>query len=412
MKEIQDEQASKARMRNMNRLRKFLEGMEQYIEVFLEQLIEVFLNASEFVAFFLLQVTRNHVRAFDALLEHYEDMGEQLEPIQHHQPLFELRENGHLNAVLEMIFGDILDFHAKALSYFQQKRWRIIFDATWNNFRTRFSEPMNNLRRHRKLLENYANLTALERISALSNDQTEALKLQRRHLNLATICLSYLTVGHVDVSLSDEIVEANIINGCYAFFDYAASHWLDHLTISVTKLATLDASSVERLGREIRHFLGQHFQKVAPKSIPLSFAKGFDVRSSFGPEDFLGELSQATYTKRKEEPNVKDDQKLGPKPRLETFIPRLRSSLDKVAQRLKDSTGLLQLQNYHGSGLFKCQFVHCDYFHTGFPDKSARDSHQTKHDRAFFCVFDGCSYGITGFADSKSLAAHTDNVHT
>jgi len=46
MKEIQDEQASKSRMRNMNRLRKFLDGMEQY-----EKLIEVFLNASEFVAF-------------------------------------------------------------------------------------------------------------------------------------------------------------------------------------------------------------------------------------------------------------------------------------------------------------------------------------------------------------------------
>jgi hypothetical protein len=56
----------------------------------------------------------------------------------------------------------------------------MMFDATWNNFRTRFSEPMSNLRRHRRLLENYANLTTLERISALSNDQAEALKLQRR----------------------------------------------------------------------------------------------------------------------------------------------------------------------------------------------------------------------------------------
>jgi hypothetical protein len=46
MKEIQDEQASKARMRNMSRLRKFLEGMEQF-----EKLIEIFLNVSEFVAF-------------------------------------------------------------------------------------------------------------------------------------------------------------------------------------------------------------------------------------------------------------------------------------------------------------------------------------------------------------------------
>jgi len=147
---------------------------------------------------FLLQVTRNHVRAFDALLDHYEDMGEQLEVLAHHQSLFGLKENGHLNTVLEMMFSDILDFHAKALSYFRQKSkcgcsspfrltltgfftlvWRTIFDATWNNFRSRFSEPMNNLRRHRKLLENYAQLTTLERISALSNDQTEALELQR-----------------------------------------------------------------------------------------------------------------------------------------------------------------------------------------------------------------------------------------
>ena len=51
---------------------------------------------------------------------------------------------------------------------------------TWNTFRTQFCEPMSNLKRHRKLLENYASLTTLERISVLSNDQTEALRLQRR----------------------------------------------------------------------------------------------------------------------------------------------------------------------------------------------------------------------------------------
>lgn len=160
------------------------------------------------------------------------------------------------------------------------------------------------------------------------------VNVANEHLNLATKCLLYLSIGHVDISLSDEIVEANIMNGCYAFFDYAASHWLDHLTILVTKPTTLDASSVKRLSSEIRHFLGQHFQKVAPKSILLSFAKGFDAGSLFGPEDFLDALSQAAYiwslhfakrsSKRKDEPNVKDDQKLGPKPGLETFIPRLR----------------------------------------------------------------------------------------
>lgn len=44
--DIQAEQASKNKMRNWGRLKAFLEGMEQY-----EKLIEVFLNASDFLAF-------------------------------------------------------------------------------------------------------------------------------------------------------------------------------------------------------------------------------------------------------------------------------------------------------------------------------------------------------------------------
>lgn len=46
IKSIQDKQASEKKMRNMKRLKKFLEGMDEYGKV-----IEVFLNASEFVAF-------------------------------------------------------------------------------------------------------------------------------------------------------------------------------------------------------------------------------------------------------------------------------------------------------------------------------------------------------------------------
>lgn len=44
--EIQEKHASKRRMKNMTRLRSFLEAMEQYGKV-----IEVFLNTSEFIAF-------------------------------------------------------------------------------------------------------------------------------------------------------------------------------------------------------------------------------------------------------------------------------------------------------------------------------------------------------------------------
>jgi len=46
IKEIQDEQASKNKMRNLTRLKAFLEGMEQY-----QKLIEMFVNASQYLAF-------------------------------------------------------------------------------------------------------------------------------------------------------------------------------------------------------------------------------------------------------------------------------------------------------------------------------------------------------------------------
>ena len=43
---IQERQASEKKMRNLNRLKSFLEAMEQYGKV-----IEVFLNTSNFIAF-------------------------------------------------------------------------------------------------------------------------------------------------------------------------------------------------------------------------------------------------------------------------------------------------------------------------------------------------------------------------
>ena len=212
------------------------------------------------------------------------------------------------------------------------------------------------------------------------------------------------------------------MNGCYAFFDYAASHWLDHLTISVSNPKTADASSVDRLSGEIRHFLRRHFETVDPKRVPPGFNKGFDPSLLFGSEGFLDALTQAAYSWslllnkrssiRKEQTGGKNNRDLDQVSGLERFILQLRLSLDNAARKLKGSTELERLEQYHGPGLFKCRFVHCDYFHIGFAEKAARDSHQNKHDHAFFCVFDDCSYGITGFASSGSLEDHVRNAHS
>jgi hypothetical protein len=50
----------------------------------------------------------------------YNEIGEQLGLLGKYQSLF--HEKPHMMNVLEMIYVDILEFHAKALSYFRQKR--------------------------------------------------------------------------------------------------------------------------------------------------------------------------------------------------------------------------------------------------------------------------------------------------
>ena len=68
---------------------------------------------------FLLQVTSNFARAFDDLLDMYEQVGEQLDLLEKYSPMFKARP--HMTRVLEMIYMDILEFHSQALSYFRQK---------------------------------------------------------------------------------------------------------------------------------------------------------------------------------------------------------------------------------------------------------------------------------------------------
>jgi hypothetical protein len=57
MRKIQQKQGSERKLRNLNRMKVFLEGMRQY-----EELVKVFLNVSSVVAFVWVSVT------FDELL--------------------------------------------------------------------------------------------------------------------------------------------------------------------------------------------------------------------------------------------------------------------------------------------------------------------------------------------------------
>ncbi|PMD12225.1 hypothetical protein NA56DRAFT_756767 [Hyaloscypha hepaticicola] len=160
---IQNRQNSVRKMRNLARLRCFLEAMDQYGKV-----IEVFVNASELVCFiwgpakFLLQTASAYTEAFDALLDAYQQIGESLPLLSQYQALFQ--RNPSMRKVLALIYSDILEFHKKALKYFRQRTWRQLFNATWKTFRTEFSGLLVNIQRHGRLVESQANLVEFEQL--------------------------------------------------------------------------------------------------------------------------------------------------------------------------------------------------------------------------------------------------------
>lgn len=154
---IQKDQDNLKTMMNMSRIQSFLEGMNE-----LGKVIEVFLNASNFVAFvwgpvkFLLQVASTWSDSFDILLDAYEQIGKEIPLLEQYKAVFE--NDPHMVKVLGFIYKDILDFHKRAIRFFSGRVWRQVFRSVWSDFKTRFSGILEGLRRHKELIQAQASL--------------------------------------------------------------------------------------------------------------------------------------------------------------------------------------------------------------------------------------------------------------
>lgn len=64
------------------------------------------------------QVASTWVESFDVLLDAYEEIGEKLPQLLEYGELFE--RHAHMRKVLELMYGDILEFHRRALKFFSR----------------------------------------------------------------------------------------------------------------------------------------------------------------------------------------------------------------------------------------------------------------------------------------------------
>ncbi|KAF3937505.1 hypothetical protein ABW19_dt0203918 [Dactylella cylindrospora] len=114
---IQQKLGPEKKLRSFTRIKKFLEGMRQ-----IEQLVQIFLNVHEVVAFVWgpikvgLMVASTKVETLDKLLGAYEEIGEVLHGVDKYDKLF--RNYPDIRRILEIYFYDVLEFHHEVLEVF------------------------------------------------------------------------------------------------------------------------------------------------------------------------------------------------------------------------------------------------------------------------------------------------------
>ncbi|KAH8880581.1 hypothetical protein GQ53DRAFT_669656, partial [Thozetella sp. PMI_491] len=172
---VQDHYGPEKRLRNMRRLSKFLEVMSQ-----IEQVVSVFLNVSEVVAFvwgpikFGLVVASARLETLEGLLDTYVEIGEVIPGLKQYDSIF--NSCPAVTEVLELYFCDILQFHTNALEVFTRPAWKDFFHSSWKTFRSKFGPILESLKRHRALLLDERMTAAITEIQTTRQVTTERVQ--------------------------------------------------------------------------------------------------------------------------------------------------------------------------------------------------------------------------------------------
>lgn len=117
------------------------------------------------------QLADEYTNVFDNLVDAYQQIAEAMPQFERLQAAF--RDQPNLQAILAMIYEDILEFPRRAYKFFRRRckcttrsksvdmltfclAWHLFFDSLWKSFDFRFNGILKNLAHHKQLLHNEA----------------------------------------------------------------------------------------------------------------------------------------------------------------------------------------------------------------------------------------------------------------
>lgn len=195
-----------------------------------------------------------------------------------------------------------------------------------------------------------------------------------------------------------------MINGHFAFQDYAVANWFYHVTAFVDTSRDLlrqeDAAhdDIEKMTLAIDEFLDQYREEEFHENAVEAYRSNCDAFSGDFHEDLLALVSHIyTFQQKGSEARHKPSIK-----KLEKALERNRKLIEDLVPQKSPGDFKTFCQFYDGETRFKCTRMTCRYFYEGFKDAKSRNRHVDYHNRPYQCDVPEC-LDAGGYLNSSDL---------
>ncbi|KAM0433556.1 hypothetical protein ACHAQK_009172 [Fusarium lateritium] len=229
--------------------------------------------------------------------------------------------------------------------------------------------------------------------------QNKHIKEQHVQCQLATTCLRYLSLPSFCKGYESTERSKHAKLGWFSFQDYACSQWLWHVDTVLRECSELFISDSPCAAAQ--DFISALVRFVNTHRADLSDTEHVELDtgnldSFHGIQSYydIRLLWNHIFTHQKGDYGARNTIGIT---QIETALQDNRTELERFTPSDmagdEDTIGV-----YYGLNLFKCRRTLCRFFYVGYEEKSARETHEKRHDRPFQCPV-SCNSAPLGFEE-------------
>ncbi|KAH0425605.1 nacht domain protein [Colletotrichum camelliae] len=224
--EIQKQQAQTKTLRGLNKLKPFINGLNQYAGT-----IEVFVQAKADILS-LIWVASSVITAFEKVVTVLADIGSALPVFKKYAEIFQ--QNEEVKGVLGLFYSDILEVYTILLNFLAHRKRNIFFESLWPNIRDKLAVVQENIHQHKMLMTSQVTLEHILQASQARGkavDEYEKAQQARDNQHFSNL-LAEFAPHMYDSKLADILQRSSVASGKWLRSNDAFKQWLDPLVSS------------------------------------------------------------------------------------------------------------------------------------------------------------------------------------